>query len=367
MSQGETQIKEQSDILRSSSLNGLLLINTHTQSQTNSLSLSLTHTHTHTHTPGRMTSKIDLCPIEDQYPLVFYCHICQLTEASVHTLIYWTLSLSYTHTHTHAQWGCTVRLSSPLSSHYKWLSKSACLCVCVCVCVSEVLTLVSLAVTLIAVHLATSRQSDPFISLQPPRALAPSLQSVCACVCLCVCGCLCACVCVCACLCFVCVFRGQESSQTFLICFDTTELHKWQGYSNKAVVEGAYTHIHTHTHTHTHTYTQRSIKALWHWGHKHIQCVTKRPSGAYKDYVQGRKGVLLLDEIQIAFSFCSILLFINDSSWLIHVRKSRVCKQSMACRLGRAAALNHITAGRGERTEKEKEKGSERERERERE
>lgn len=59
----------------------------------------------------------------------------------------------------------------------------------VCACVSEVLILVSLAVTLIAEHLATTRQSGPFMSLQPPRALAPCLQ-------LSVCGRLCVCVCV---------------------------------------------------------------------------------------------------------------------------------------------------------------------------
>lgn len=71
-----------------------------------------------------------------------------------------------------------------------------CLCVCVCARVSEVLTLVSLAVTLIAVHLATSRQSDPFISLQPPRALALSLQSVCVHVHVCVYLSVCVSVCL---------------------------------------------------------------------------------------------------------------------------------------------------------------------------
>lgn len=54
----QKQIKPWSDLLRCSSLNGLLLINIykHTHSYTN----------IHTHTPGRMTSSIDLHPIEDQ-------------------------------------------------------------------------------------------------------------------------------------------------------------------------------------------------------------------------------------------------------------------------------------------------------------
>lgn len=91
----------------------------------------------------------------------------------------------YTHTYCHSQ----KELES-LKLH------SVCVCLCVCARVSEVLTLVSLAVTLIAVHLATSRQSDPFISLQPPRALALSLQSVCVHVHVCVYLSVCVSVCL---------------------------------------------------------------------------------------------------------------------------------------------------------------------------
>lgn len=93
----------------------------------------------------------------------------------------------YTHTYCHSQ----KELES-LKLH----SVCVCLCVCVRARVSEVLTLVSLAVTLIAVHLATSRQSDPFISLQPPRALALSLQSVCVHVHVCVYLSVCVSVCL---------------------------------------------------------------------------------------------------------------------------------------------------------------------------
>lgn len=59
----------------------------------------------------------------------------------------------------------------------------------------------------------------------------------------------------------------------------------------------------------------------------------------------------MLNLIQIAFFFCSILLFINDSFMF---EREGCASKSMACRLGQAAVLNHITAGRRERTEKRK-------------
>lgn len=159
-------------------------------------------------------------------------------------LIYWTLSATHSYT--------LGLVETPQESE---CSASVCVCVRACVCVSEVLTLVSLAVTLIAEHLATSRQADPFMSLQPPRALAPSLQ-------LCVRAHLCVSVWVRVCVC-VCSGAGVKPDLSDLFWHhgiaQVTGLLKQVGWGRRLETPS---HIHTHMHGHTHPQVHKSIVAL---------------------------------------------------------------------------------------------------------